>query len=97
MKRIGFAASKICKGNLVLYNAYVVLISLLFSVFIFIVAGTAVLFALIIMTNVSVEIMGSDLQEKWFSVFTTCMVTLSIIIFFFNLLAISTNLKFRKS
>ena len=97
MKRIGIAASKICRGHLWLYNTYVVLISLLFSVFIFIVAGTTVLFALIIMANVSVEVMGRELQEKWFTVFTICMAILSMIVFFFNLVAISTNLKFRKS
>lgn len=38
MERIGIAASKIAKGNLLLYNSYVVLIAFLLSVLLFLIS-----------------------------------------------------------
>ena len=96
MERIGIAASKISKGNLFLYNLNVVLISFLFSLFIFVIAGSTVLFALMIIGYVAGEIKGADFDKKWFSIFSICMVTLTILIGLFNLFAISRNLKFKK-
>ena len=93
MKRIGIAASKISKGNLVLYNVYVVLISALFSLFIFIVAGSTIIFALAIIKYVGSEIMGVEFERSWQSILVVCMVSLTIVITLFNLFAISTNLK----
>ena len=93
MKRIGIAASKISKGNLTLYNVYVVLISALFSLFIFIVAGSTIIFALAIIKYVGNEIMGVEFERSWQSVLAVCMVSLTIVITLFNLFAISTNLK----
>jgi len=52
MKRIGIAASKISKGNLALYNFCVVLISVLFSLSIFVVAGSTVIFAYLLAITV---------------------------------------------
>ena len=96
MERIGIAASKISKGNLVLYNACVVLISFLFSLFIFIVAGSTVFFALMVIGYMATEIMGIDFERKWSAIFGVCMITLTVIIALFNLFAISRNLKFKK-
>ncbi len=96
MKRIGIAASKISKGNLTLYNFYVVLISALFSLFIFIVAGSTIVFALAIIRYIGNEIMGADFEASWQSVVAVCMVSLTIVITLFNLFAISRNLKFPK-
>ena len=93
MKRVGIAASKIAKGNLVLYNCYVVAIASLFSLFIFIVSGFVVVFALIIIAYVSKEIMLINLEKDWSYILTVCMVSLTIIIALFNLLLISRNLK----
>jgi hypothetical protein len=42
MDRIGIAASKIAKGNIVLYNACVFFLIFLFAFFIFIVSGAAI-------------------------------------------------------
>ncbi|MCK5083795.1 MAG: hypothetical protein KAR31_12880 [Candidatus Omnitrophica bacterium] len=93
MKRIGIVASRISKGNLVLYNVYVVLIAALFSLFIFIVAGSTVIFALTIIKYVGNEIMGVEFERSWQSILTVCMVSLTIVVTLFNLFAISRNLK----
>ncbi|MCK5013546.1 MAG: hypothetical protein KAS66_06980 [Candidatus Omnitrophica bacterium] len=94
MKRIGIAASKISKGNLALYNAYVVLIAALFSLFIFVVAGSTIIFSLAIIKYVGDEIMGVEFEGSWKAILAVCMVSLTIVITLFNLFAISKNLKF---
>ncbi len=96
MKRVGIAASKIAKVDLVLYNFYVILISSLFSLLIFVVSGFVVVFALIIIAYVSKEIMLIKLERDWSYVLTVCMVSLTIITSVFNLLLISRNAKFGK-
>lgn len=96
MERIGIAASKMSKGNLFLYNFYVVLISILFSLFIFIVAGSTVLFALVIISHVSAEMKITEFQKTWPSILYVCMVILTIITGIMNILAIIRNIKFPK-
>ncbi len=97
MKRIGIAASKMAKGNRALYNGYVVLISALFSLFIFVIAGASVVFALIIIATIGNEIMPDDnFTENWKSILTVCMVSLTVIIAIFNVFAITKNIKFPK-
>jgi len=93
MKRIGITASKISKGNLFLYNVCVVLISVLFSLMIFVVAGSTVIFALAIIKYVGIEIMGAEFEQSWKSVLPVCMVSLTIIVTLFNLFAIIRNIK----
>jgi hypothetical protein len=94
MKRVGVAASKIAKGNLVLYNFYVVLISSLFSLFIFIVAGSTVIFALLIIYFICNEIIPVDFSKNWTVIIIICMATLTIVTAGFNLFIISKNIKF---
>jgi hypothetical protein len=96
MKRIGIAASKISKGNLVLYNVSVVFIAILFSLFIFLVAGSTVVFALVIIQYVGNEIMGIEFERSWESILTVCMVSLTVIITLFNLAAILINIRLPK-
>ncbi len=96
MKRIGIAASKISKGNLALYNFYVVLISALFSLFLFVVAGSTIIFALAIIQYVGNAIMGVEFERSWRSILAICMVSLTIGVAIFNLFAISKNMKFPK-
>lgn len=96
MKRIGIVASKISKGNRALYNFYVVLISLLFSLFMFIVVGSTVIFSLAIIKYVGSEIMGMDFEKSWESILSICMVSLTIVVAFFNLFGILINLKLPK-
>jgi uncharacterized BrkB/YihY/UPF0761 family membrane protein len=93
MKRIGIAASKISKGNLTLYNVYVVLIAALFSLFIFIVAGSTIVFALAIIRYVAIEIMGVEFDTSWRSILTVCMAALTIVIALFTLFAVLKNIR----
>ena len=95
MKRIGIAASKMAKGSLVLYNFYVVVISFLFSLFIFIIVGFTVLFSLIILAYVAKEVMAVEFEKSWSSVLAVCMVALTIVMVLFNLIAISQNIKLK--
>jgi len=95
MKRIGIAASKIAKGNWALYNFYVVVISFLFSLLIFVMSGATVVFALIILSYIGNEIMP-ELEKSWSSVQNICMGSLTIIVVLFNLMAISINMKLPK-
>lgn len=93
MKRIGIAASKISKGNLALYNFYVVLISALFSLFIFVIAGSTIIFALAIIKYVGNEIMGVEFEKSWQFILAICMASLTVVITLFSLITISMNLK----
>ena len=97
MKRIGIAASKIAKGNLVLYNIYVVAIAFLFSLFIFALAGFSVFLVLLLIGYVSQAWGIEDFTKGKSFVFTVCMVSLSILVAVFNLLAISQNIKLSRS
>lgn len=97
MKRIGIAASKISKGNLTLYYFYVVVIAALFSLFLFIVAGSTVVFALAVIKYVGNEIMGVEFESSSRSILTICMASLTIVVTIFNLLAISVNLRIPKN
>ena len=96
MKRIGIAASRISKGNRALYNVYVVLIAALFSLFIFIVAGSTIVFSLAIIKYIGTEIIGNEFGRSWDSVLNVCMISLTVVITLFYLFAISKNLKLPK-
>jgi len=93
MKRIGIVARNISKGNRVLYNFYVVLISVLFSLFMFIIVGSTVIFSLAIIKYIGSEIMGMDFEKNWESILSVCMVSLTVVVAFFNLFGILINLK----
>jgi len=93
MKRIGIVSSRISKGNRALYNFYVVLISILFSVFVFVIAGSIVVFALAIIKYIGVEIMGMEFEKSWTSILSVCMVSLTVVVTLFNLFAILINFK----
>ncbi|MCA9407967.1 MAG: hypothetical protein H6755_04440 [Candidatus Omnitrophica bacterium] len=93
MKRIGIAASKIAKGNPVLYNLYVILISSLASFFIFIIAGCMIVFSIVVIAYVSNEIMSFELEKGWTTIMIICMVSLTVVMTIFNLFAILINFK----
>jgi len=97
MKRIGIAASKIAKGNMILYNFYVILISALFSSFIFIISGSIVFFGLMVITYFINEILEGVGEINWVAIQQVCMITLTLIIVLFNLVAVCINLKFTKT
>ena len=96
MERIGIAASKMAQGNLLLYNACVILISFLFSLLIFFIGGSAVVVALILIAYLTKGMMPSNLGKEWISIGLVCMISLSIFVGLFSLIAILRNIKFHK-
>jgi len=96
MKRIGVAASKIARGNMVLYNCYVILLSFLFSLLTFAVAGSAVLFALIFLSYLGSEMMIFD-PRSLTSVVRVSVIALTVVVSVFTIASILTNIKFRKT
>ena len=97
MKRIGIAASKMAKGNLALYNLYVVLISFLFSSFIFIVAGASVVLALALIEYMASEVMALGPKQDSSFILTVCMVSLTVVVTLLTLFVISSNIRFSKN
>ena len=97
MKRIGIAASKIAKGNLFLYNIYVIVFSFLFSVLIFLMAGSSILIAIFILANVIGAFIPLDMEKNWIPITMMCVVTLTIVVVFFNLFAILANVKVNRN
>jgi len=96
MERIGIAASKIAQGNVFLYNIFVIIISSLFSLFIFFISGCSILFALLIIGYILNGMMPIELKGQWGGIVRLCMVTLTVVVSLFNLLAISRNIKIKK-
>ena len=95
MERIGIAASKIAQGHLWLYNLAVILISFLFSFFIFFIAGSSIVLALIIIGYVVNGILPNDLWDDWRGVIRVCMISLTIIVSIFTLFAILKNIRLK--
>lgn len=93
MKRIGIAASKMAKGNPVLFNFYVILISSLASFFIFVIAGCMIIFSIVVIAYISNEVMPFDLEKSWTSIIVICMVSLTVVMTLFNLFAIMINFR----
>ena len=96
MERIGIAASKIAKGNLVLYNLSVIIIAFSFSLFLFFIAGCPIVLALIIIGYVADGVLPMDLSEGWMDVIRICMAVLTVVVAIFNLFAILRNIKITK-
>ncbi|MDP8212309.1 MAG: hypothetical protein P9X22_03335, partial [Candidatus Zapsychrus exili] len=78
-------------------NCYVVLISSLFSFFIFVLTGATVFFALVVISYLGVGIMGLDFERSWSSILSFCMVSLTLLVTLFNLVAISKNFKLKQN
>lgn len=97
MKRIGTAASHIAKGNLFLYNLFVVLISFLSSLLIFVMSGLAIALGLILIAYVTQATWIVDLRQGMAAPIMICMVFLTMVIGLFNLYAIGINIKLKRS
>lgn len=96
MERIGIAASKIAKGNLKRYNFFVVLISFLFSLLIFIISGLSIFIGLIIIAWITRPAAQSVFSDKILFLMTSSLSALIAVIVCFNLFAIGRNIKFKK-
>ena len=96
MECIGMAASKMAKGNLLLYNIWVVAISFLFSFFIFFIGGSAIAIALILITLGVKGFMPVNFEKEWISISLICMISLVVVVTVFCLIAISRNIKIQR-
>lgn len=96
MERIGLVASKIAKGNLFLYNVFVILITMLFALLVFLIAGCAIVLVLTIVAYLASGDTIPDLEQGWISAMVVCMVCLAAVVGGVALFAILKNFKFKK-
>lgn len=97
MKRIGIAASRISKGSLKFYNLYVVLISFLFSLLLFVIAGLSVFLAIGIVSFFGHETMTEELRSHWTTIMSICLKALGLAVIVFNIVALAINLKLSRN
>ncbi len=97
MLRIGIAASKMSKGGLLSYNLYVILISCLLSLFIFLICGFTVILIVFLISLIVHALRPSDLHPGWVHVFKICLVVLAWVVGAFNIAAILKNIQFTKN
>jgi hypothetical protein len=95
MLRIGLAASKISKGNIWFYHLAVVLISLLFAVFAFLICGFAIGVTIFILSLVLQRVMPSVNAQAWMDVLRTCLIILGVLIGILSIVAIIKNTKLK--
>ncbi len=97
MERIGIAASKIAKGNIFLYNLYVIMLSFLCCFMLFVIAGTTILLSLIVLGYILNGMLPQDYSQDWQFVIRLCMVSLSAVVTILNIYAIVRNFRFKRS
>jgi len=97
MERIGIAASKIAKGNLLIYNSFVILISTLLSLLLFFLSGCAIVISLVLFAYITSGGNPPDLEDGWMSIMLVCMICLAVIICLLDLCAIFKNIKLKKN
>ena len=96
MERIGIAASKMAKGNLFVYNFYVILLSFLFSLLLFFIAGTSIVLSLIVIGSIASGL-SAELSGQWMAVVRVCMGVLTGVVSCINLFAVIKNVRFKKA
>ena len=96
MERIGLTASKIAKGNLLIYNICVVFLSLVFSFLLLIMAGSAILLGLVVLGYLMNGILSPGFSQDWLAIVRFCMVALSGVIGVICVIAILRNIKIKR-
>lgn len=96
MERIGIAASKIAKGDLVVYNVYVVAITFLVSLLLFLLSGGAIFVGLLIIRLAFGPFLPTMDQRAWDMIFGVSLVSLTVLVLVVSLFAVSKNVKFKK-
>ncbi len=96
MLRIGIAASKMSKGGLLSYNLYVILISCLFSLFIFFICGFSILPIIFLISLILHALRPTDFHAGWVHMFKICLIVLALVMGGFNIVAILKNIQFTK-
>ena len=96
MERIGIAASKMAKGHLIKYNLFVVLISCVFSLFVFFICGFTLAIALFLISLLFSVLLPGESHAAWIHIGKVCLIALSVLIGILNVLAIIKNIKMTK-
>ena len=96
MRRIGIAASKMAKDNLLTYNLFVILISFLFSVIVFFICAVAILLVVLLTSVILHAVRPVDFHSGWVHMFKICLIILTFVIGVFTLTAIFKNVQFSK-
>lgn len=97
MERIGIAASKIAKGNLFLYNFFVMLLTFLFSLLILFISGSSIVVVLVFIAYATSAGFLPDLQKGWIPFMTVCLQCLAAIIGLLAFWVLAKNLRFKKN
>ena len=96
MERIGIAASKIAKEGLLLYNFYVLLISMAVSLLLFLLSGTVIFAGLWMIRLFLGPLLPTMSQHYWNLIFCWALIALTFLVTLVNLIAVSKNIKLRK-
>jgi hypothetical protein len=96
MLRIGIAASKMSKGSLLSYNLFVILLSCLFSLIIFLICGFSILVIIFLVSLILHTLRPADVHAGWVHMFKICLIILGLVVGLFNTIAILKNVQFTK-
>ena len=96
MERIGIAASKIAKDNLVFYNFLVILIAFVIALILFLIAGGAIFLAMAVMGLLAQGTVPEGFKNEWRILLQLCMMALAVTVSLITIFAIVKNVKFRK-
>jgi len=96
MRRIGIAASKMAKDNLLTYNLFVILISFLFSVIVFFICAVVILLVVLLTSVILHAVNPADFHSGWVHMFKICLFILAFVVGVFTLTAILKNVQFTK-
>jgi hypothetical protein len=97
MLRIGIAASKMAKDNLLTYNLFVILISFLFSVIIFLIGGFLILLIVLLTSVILHALRPADFHAGWLHMFKICLAVLAFVVGIFNIVAVIKNIQLTKN
>ncbi len=97
MLRIGIAASKMSKGSLLSYNFYVILISCLLSLFVFLICGFSILPIVFLVSLILHALKPAVFHAGWVHMFKICLVVLALVVGIVNAIAILKNVQFTKN
>lgn len=96
MKRIGDAASRMAQGDVVKYNFFVVAISFLFSLIIFLISEFCVLAVILILSLLVRGFMHKHSPGSWFGIVKVSSLGIGALVALLNACAIAINLRFNK-
>ena len=96
MLRIGVAASKMAKDNLLIYNLFVILISVLLSMIIFLICGFSILLIVFLASLIVHALRPADFHSGWVHMFKICLMVLAVVVGVFNIVAILKNIQFSR-